>query len=212
MCSVATIGILAYGSLISDPGTEIGPLIEHRVAALTPFCVEFARFSRKRGYSATVVPHPAGNRVAAQVLILSDSVSLDEARNLLWRREIGNEGTGQTYREKTSENAVLVRDWPGFCHLDHVLYTDFNPGGKIPNPDPRTARAGGELSRHAAELEPLCTAFPSERTTSSPVVRAVRNVKIDGPEFVVPFGAPISPVESRRGLRFGVDSVATFLH
>jgi hypothetical protein len=70
------------------------------------------------------------------VLVLCDTVSLAEAKNLLWRRETRNEGSGRTYRESTSRNAVVIRDGPGFCGLDHVLYTDFNPGGKLGNPDP----------------------------------------------------------------------------
>jgi hypothetical protein len=47
------------------------------------------------------------------------------------------EGTAEEYIESTSRNAVLVRDSPGMCDLDHVLFTDFNPNGKLDHPDPR---------------------------------------------------------------------------
>ena len=68
--------------------------------------------------------------------MLCESVSLDEAKNLLWRRETRNEGSSRSYIESTSPNAVVIRDEPRFCGLDHVLYTDFNPEGKLGNPDP----------------------------------------------------------------------------
>jgi len=32
-----SVGILAYGSLIADPGVEIGPLIDRRIDTLTHF-------------------------------------------------------------------------------------------------------------------------------------------------------------------------------
>jgi len=139
------IGILAYGSLIADPGVEIGPLIVRRIPTTTPFPVEYARLSRTRGDSPTVVPHSSGNPVTAEVLVFPDSVSLEKARNLLWRRETRNEGSGRAYQEGSGPNAVLVRDSAGFCGLDHALYTDFNPSGKLSAPDPR------ELARAAVE-------------------------------------------------------------
>jgi hypothetical protein len=76
--------------------------------------------------------------VKAEILVLPNSISLDEAKNMLWRRETGRKGSGQAYPENTSPDAVLIRDKPGFCGLDHVLYTDFNAGGKLSSPDPRT--------------------------------------------------------------------------
>jgi hypothetical protein len=128
-----TIGILAYGSLIHDPGHEIGSHILRRIPTETPFPVEFARLSAKRGDAPTVVPHPSGKPVRSEVLVLSDQVSIDDAKSLLWRRETGRKGI---YREKASPNAVVIRDIPGFCGLDHILYTDFNNSGKIDHPDP----------------------------------------------------------------------------
>lgn len=134
---MTSVGILAYGSLISDPGVEITPLIVRRLPATTPFPVEYARLSRSRGGAPTVVPHSSGCPVKAEVLVLSDSVSLADAKSLLWRRETRNEGSDRTYRGSTSPNAVLVRDEPGLCGLSHVLYTDFNPGGKLSDPHPQ---------------------------------------------------------------------------
>ena len=131
------VGILAYGSLISEPGREIGPLIARRIPTATPFPVEYGRLSRSRGGAPTVVPHLAGCSVKAEVLVLFESVSFEEAKNLLWRREVRKEGSGHAYKESSSPDAVLVRDSPGFCGLNHGLYTDFNASGKLDTPEPR---------------------------------------------------------------------------
>lgn len=144
------IGILAYGSLIADPGVEIHPLVVARIETVTPFSVEYARFSATRGGAPTAVPHVSGHPVKAEVLVLADVTSLCEARSLLWRRETRKEGSGKDYRESQNANAMVVRDLPGFCGLAHVLYTDFNPEGKIADPDPGTlARAAIDSVGHA---------------------------------------------------------------
>jgi hypothetical protein len=130
------VGILAYGSLIADPGIEIGPLIGRRIETLTPFPVEFARISSTRGGAPTAVPHASGKQVKAEVLVLVDNIAFAEAHNLLWRRETRNEGSARTYRERAQPSSVIVRDLPGFCGLEHVLFTDFNPQGKIAEPHP----------------------------------------------------------------------------
>jgi hypothetical protein len=93
--------------------------------------------SRTRGNSATLVPHASGVAVRAHVLVLSGTVSLVEAKNLLWRRETRTERSGRTYQESSLPNAVLVGDTPNFCGLDHVLHTDFNLAGKLSAPDPK---------------------------------------------------------------------------
>lgn len=130
------VGILAYGSLIVDPGVELEPLIIHRFETLTPFPVEFARLSTTRGGAPTVVPHASGKPVRAVVLVLMDRVERVEARNLLWRRETRNERSVSTYHEDPAADAVIVRELAGFCGLEHVLYTDFKLEGKIADPDP----------------------------------------------------------------------------
>lgn len=131
------VGILAYGSLMSDPGTEIIAVLTRRIPTMTPFPVEYARLSGTRGGAPTVVPHSSGNPVKGEVLVFSEAVSVEEATNLLWRRETRKERSGRTYRESTSPNVVVIRDQPGCCELDHVLYTDFNAGSKLRDPDPR---------------------------------------------------------------------------
>ena len=54
------VGILAFGSLIHDPGSELKPKIAMRTRGMTPFGVEYGRYSSKtRGGAPTLVPHPA---------------------------------------------------------------------------------------------------------------------------------------------------------
>ena len=122
---------------MADPGDEIRPLVARRIETVTPFPVEYARFSATRGGGPTAVPHSSGKPVKAEVLVLSDEVRPTDARNLLWRRETRSEGTQRAYRESLLRNAVVISDLPGFCGLEHVFYTDFNLKGKIPYPDAR---------------------------------------------------------------------------
>lgn len=83
-----TVGILAYGWLIDDPGDELKPIIARTISDVaTPFPVEFARSSGTRGGAPTRVPHPDGARVRASVLIVE--ASADKAADMLWRREPG---------------------------------------------------------------------------------------------------------------------------
>jgi len=135
---MSNIGILAFGSVMSDPGKEICPLIVCRIPTETPFPIEFVRLSSKRGDAPTVAPHSSGNPVKAEVLVLSDSVQIEEAKSLLWRRETRKEHSGKRYHKSSSPDAVLICDAPGFCGLGHVLYTDFNLDGKLENPDPHS--------------------------------------------------------------------------
>ncbi len=131
------IGILAFGSLISDPGHELRSKIAMRIKTKTPFGVEYGRYSGKtRGGAPTLVPHPGGCPVSAEIFVLEDDVTTTEATNMLWRRETRKTGTDATYVEGTSENSVLVRNISDNPWVETLLYTDFTAAGKIQNPDP----------------------------------------------------------------------------
>ncbi len=131
------IGILAYGSLITKPGPEIAPLIKLRLQTTTPFPVEYARISKseKRNGAPTVIKHEAGAPVVAQILVLDDTVTFEQARDMLWRREAGVTDTTKQYPAGTSPNSVQVEEIKDNPSVNRVLYTDFLPTGKIEKPN-----------------------------------------------------------------------------
>lgn len=131
--------------MITDPGKELLPKITMRIKTLTPFGVEYGRISQTRGGAPTLVPHEAGTPVEGEILVLDDAVLVEEARNMVWRRERRKEGTGETYFQGTSPNSVLVRDWNESPCVEHVLYTDFNPDGKVAQPQ------AADLARQAIQ-------------------------------------------------------------
>lgn len=139
------VGILAFGSLITDPGPELQPSIAMRIKAKTCFPVEYARASRTRGGAPTLVPHEFGAPVSAEILVLDDDISIAEATDMLWRRERRKEGTGETYSRGTGENCVLVGEFHDDPCVATVLYTDFNTSGKIPHP------TAADLAKQAIE-------------------------------------------------------------
>lgn len=132
------VGILAYGSLLEEPGGELAPrIVERMPGTQTPFRIEFFRASPMRGGAPTVVPvENAGAAVRGTVLVLDKSVSIEDARDLLWRRETRREGTAQRYREPvgTDPNQMLAVELPDFAGMDVVLYARF--GSTLSNPTP----------------------------------------------------------------------------
>ena len=124
---VSNVGILAYGSLIEEPGKELGPLIRERIeGAATPFCVEFARSSSSRGGAPTVVPvGDDGSSVQAVILVLDSTLSVERAEDLLWRRETRNECTNNHYNppQNPGPNDVIVKRLQSFYGVGTVLYT-----------------------------------------------------------------------------------------
>jgi len=53
---------------------------------------------------------------------------------MLWRRETGKIGSGETYPAGTSPNSVLVEQITDDPFVSTVLYTDFHAEGKVANP------------------------------------------------------------------------------
>lgn len=120
------IGILAYGSLIDEPGEEIDAATVHRVTdVLTPFGIEFARQSSSRGGAPTLVPvQHGGSAVQGHVLVLD--VPESEATNRLWRRETRKVGSGRHYvpPPQIGPNTVVVKRLENFAGIKVVLYTE----------------------------------------------------------------------------------------
>jgi hypothetical protein len=113
------IAIIAYGSLISEPGEEIAAnTVERRLLPATPFSVEFARSSMRRSGAPTLVPVlDGGAPLPAQLLVLRESVTLEEASDILYRREAAH--PRKTY---AASGANWIADAGPEGGLTHRLY------------------------------------------------------------------------------------------
>jgi hypothetical protein len=121
------IGILAFGSLIDNPGEEIeAALVGRKTNVITPFGVEFARESTKRGGAPTLVPVESGGcPVKAQILLLD--VVEQEAKDRLWRREIDRIGEGGHYvhRKNSGRNTLIIDRFENLGGVAVVLAARF---------------------------------------------------------------------------------------
>jgi hypothetical protein len=119
------LGVLAFGSLLENAG-ELDAVTVERVPAQTPFPVEYARSSKDRGGAPTLVPVAhAGANVQCQVLVLDPLITIEEARNRLYRRETNRVRGDVVYTPKArpSRDGVVILELEGFAGCDVVLYT-----------------------------------------------------------------------------------------
>lgn len=143
------IGILAYGSLIDDPGDELVEATTEVIkdGVMTPFKVEFARTSRTREGAPTLVPvDDGGAQVPASIFVLN--ISETEAANRLYRRETGRIGkTEIIYRpsKRTESGRVAIERLQNFHGVDVVLYTSIGA-----NIDPLNPTRLAELAIESA--------------------------------------------------------------
>ena len=134
----ARTGILAYGSLIDDPGREIFDATIETIkdGVMTPFKVEFARKSRERANAPTLVlVEKGGARVQAQIFVLN--VSEEEAANRLYRREINRVGEKNIVYSRPKNpgpNSVIIERLEAFQGLNIVLYTSIEANIEDPTP------------------------------------------------------------------------------
>ena len=109
---MARIAILAFGSLIEDPGKELHPHIrEHIEGIKTPFSIEFARSSSSRGGGPTLVPvNHGGSPVNAVLLALNPAVGISEARdeNRVVRKAIRASGRPYGAERELAEQADFL--------------------------------------------------------------------------------------------------------
>lgn len=152
------LGILAYGSLIADPGRELKQHIVGRIRTRTPFEVEFARSSKRRAGAPTLVPVPGGKggQVQAYILALNDEVTEEEACNMLYRREIHCVGErGVTYndeRQRSKKDAVVIERLQDFEDVELVLYTVLPPrDGILLDDNASSVDRANELARLAKQ-------------------------------------------------------------
>lgn len=139
-----SVGILAYGSLISDPGWEIEEGCTEIIdEVVTPFDVEFARSSgRRRGGAPTLVPvRRGGKKVRGTVFEMK--LTVEKATDVLYRRETNQVGTDEPYPRNrvATENTVEIERLTDFAGLDVVLYTQIGD-----NIEPLTAECLADLA------------------------------------------------------------------
>lgn len=134
-----TVGILAYGSLIPNPGAEIGSVTVRRIGGVeTPFQVEFSRSSRVRDGAPTLVPVTRGGaRVTGVVLALRESVTETAAQDMLYRRERNRVGTGDRYADVDPANpdSAFLGRLDGFAGLTVVFHAALRANIAEPTPE-----------------------------------------------------------------------------
>jgi hypothetical protein len=165
------IGIMAYGSLIDDPGEEILAATQHILVAdvWTPFRVEFARKSAKRGNAPTLIPvEEGGAQVPARIFVLHSEISEQRAKDILWRREsrTKNNTAGYTPPPNPDANTVLVETDHCLHGVHTVLYTRIGA-----NIQPLTYEALAELALSSARS----TEIPRGSDGISYLIAAQRN-------------------------------------
>jgi cation transport regulator ChaC len=122
-----TVGVIAYGSLIGDPGAELEELVVERRSGLrTPFRAEYARASRGRDNAPTLVPVcVGGGHVECVLIVLRPGISVETARDVVYRREVGRVGDKTVaYKADTSKREqVWVDAIPEWGGVNVALYT-----------------------------------------------------------------------------------------
>jgi hypothetical protein len=119
-------GILAYGSLIDEPGEEIAkatvPIMESDI--ITPVPIEFARTSGSRKGAPTLVPvQTGGAKARARIFVLRDDVTETQAQDWIWRRETRKKTGSYTRPQSPGKNDVVVERVDDFHGVANVYYT-----------------------------------------------------------------------------------------
>jgi hypothetical protein len=128
------IGILAFGSIITDPGSEIEEATDRKFSEIeTDFKIEFSRTSEKRAGAPTLAVHEAGSTVLATLFVLNDGISCNEAKNILFRRETNKVGNTESIYRVTNWMEIKESKASNLC--DVILYASM-----IPNIDSPTAK------------------------------------------------------------------------
>lgn len=126
-------GVLAYGSLLTDPGVELAEVIAERRSTITPFTVEYACSNQEYAGAPFLAPVPAqfGTTVNAQILVTHPDIQDREVRDRLYRREVnrvGDEDCEYDGRpEQIKSNAVVIEAVQDLAGVPTVFYTALKP-------------------------------------------------------------------------------------
>jgi hypothetical protein len=163
-----TLGILAYGSLLANPGREIDEATADIIRDVeTPFAVEYARRSENRAGAPTLVPvsEIQGKRVTASIFVLKPDVIESQAKDILYRRELNQVGSQRRYNEpgELTANTITIKELKSFRGFTSVLYTSI--GATIPEvlDSTRSQEEKAELLAHLAIASVTVETFQQQR-------------------------------------------------
>jgi uracil permease len=150
------LGILVYGSMMTDPGKEMTRYVQTTIPVITPFAVEYARKSKNRSNAPVLVPvKDDGTKVKAQILVMKPDISEQMACDLLYRRAINFvDETAIVYsdKEKHENSGLQIQYIENFGNVDKVFYTAFMPNiENIVNPEISPDDKAKELAYLAIE-------------------------------------------------------------
>lgn len=106
------IAVLAYGSLLDEPGPGLAALVTGRRPCRTPFGVEYGRASRRWGGGPVLVPHPRGAPVQGALLDIATGVALGAVVEALATREGLPDAHGIVQVEMPGDRLVLTACLP----------------------------------------------------------------------------------------------------
>jgi cation transport regulator ChaC len=160
-----SIGILAHGSLIDDPGEELKRAEDSRIPVLTPLAVEYARSSTSRDGAPTLAPFEGGSKVNGVPIVLKEGIIERAAADMLYHRETGHtDHYDPKHMPRDPKDKVYVdrrTNWEG---IDVVLSTRVARNIEPPTPDRLANLAivsakgkAGEKERDGIHYLPRCT-------------------------------------------------------
>ncbi len=153
-CLHSDTGVLAYGSLLADPGAELAALIEQRTPVRIPFPVEYMRSSPTRAGAPVLVPVPEGYgaSVPGEVWTLNPAADRGLAESLLYRRELDLPGEPYVLYspEVAAADGLTIEALKDFAGLPTVLYAAPMPNlPEVIPPDVPVGDKAAFLARHA---------------------------------------------------------------
>ena len=106
---------MAFGSIAQEPGAELAAAVTRRIE-IRPRLPSSSRARAVPATAATMVPvREGGTHVPASVLVLDDSVTMRDARVMLYRRE-----TGRLHASSASSRATWIAELSGFAGNQHL--------------------------------------------------------------------------------------------
>jgi hypothetical protein len=169
--------LLAYGSLLWDPGGELADLLDFRSSSNlveTPFKVEFARSSRSRGGGPTLVPVATGGaHVVGKILLFTERLPVLKAQTLVWRREL-RRADGWYDAERNADHPDKV-----FVDAHEELHEDFDIVLAVRIPPNIEPLNGDELARRA--IHSAATEFGLNRKDGISYLLGAKDVGIETP-------------------------------